>query len=60
MLCVALTRIAVATIPFDLSRGGPLELAAIALLFTGAGLLASLRPVHRALTVDAIHAIRSE
>jgi ABC-type antimicrobial peptide transport system permease subunit len=60
LLGFALARLAVATIPFDLVRGGPIELAFIALLFTGAGLTACLRPTRRILTIDAIHAIRSE
>ncbi|MGH7555338.1 MAG: ABC transporter permease, partial [Longimicrobiales bacterium] len=59
-LGLALTRIAVASIPFDLVRGGPVELAVIAVLLSGAGFVACLRPVRRVLTVNAIHAIHSE
>jgi ABC-type antimicrobial peptide transport system permease subunit len=60
VLGFALARVAVATIPFELVRGGAIELGVVALLFTGAGLSACLRPARRILTVDAIHAMRSE
>jgi predicted permease len=60
VLGLALTRIATSTIPFGLVRGGPVELAAIALLLATAGCAACLRPVRRVLSVDPIQAIRSE
>jgi hypothetical protein len=55
---IVLARLAVATIPFDLVRGGPIELIATALLFTIAGAITCLRPVRRVLSLDAMHAIR--
>jgi ABC-type antimicrobial peptide transport system permease subunit len=58
LLGIVLARLAVATIPFDLMRGGPIELIATALLFTIAGMIACIRPVCRVLGLDAMHAMR--
>jgi predicted permease len=58
LIGIVLARLAVATIPFDLMRGGPIELIATALLFTIAGAIACLRPVRRVLSLDAMHAMR--
>jgi hypothetical protein len=60
LLSLALARIAISAIPFQLARGGPVELAAITALLAAAGISACLRPVRRVLATDPIEAIRSD